>query len=123
MVELALSLPLLLAVLAGVIELSVLISHASYLQTAVDLAAKSAASKKCTIEDVKTRVVNVLSNDRLLKEKNLSIEVEESVDFNGAPTITVKAKLKISPFAFTDLGTFSLSSNATYRKDWPEPMR
>ena len=123
MVELALSLPLLLAVLAGVIELSVLISHASSLQAAVDLSTKSAAAKKCTIMDVKDRILSILSNDRLLETEDISVEVEESIDFNGSPTITVAAKLKVSPFAFTNFGTFSLSSTATYRKEWPEPMR
>lgn len=123
MVELALSLPLLLAVLAGVIELSVLISHASSLQVAVDLSARSAAAKKCTIENVKKRITDILANDRLLNPKDLDIEVEESIDFNGSPTLTVTAWLKVSPFAFTNMGTFSLHSTATYRKEWPEPMR
>lgn len=123
MVELALSLPLLLAVLAGVIELSVLISHASSLQVAVDLSTRSAAEKKCTIVDVKKRVIDILANDRLLNAKNLDIEIEESIDFNGSPTLTVTAQLKVSPLAFTDMGTFSLQSTATYRKEWLEPMR
>ena len=123
MVELALSLPLLLAVLAGVIELSVLISHASSLQVAVDLSARSAAEKECTIDDVKKRVVDILANDRLLDAKDLDIEVEESIDFNGAPTLTVTAWLKISPFAFSKMGTFSHNSTATYRKEWRKPMR
>lgn len=123
MVELALSLPLLLAVLAGVIELSVLISHASSLQVAVDLSTRSAAEKKCTIVDVKKRVVDILANDRLLNVKNLDIEIEESIDFNGSPTLTVTAMLKVSPLAFTDMGSFSLQSTATYRKEWLEPMR
>lgn len=123
MVELALSLPLLLAVLAGVVELSVLISHASSLQAAVDLSCKSAAEKKCTIDDVHDRIMSILENDRLLKLENVDIEVEESIDFNGSPTLTVTAQLKVSPFAFTNFGTFSLSSTATYRKEWREPMR
>lgn len=123
MVELALSLPLLLAVLAGVIELSVLISHASSLQVAVDLSARSAAEKKCTMDDVKKRIVDILANDKLLNADNLDIETEESIDFNGSPTLTVTAQLKVSPLAFTDMGTFSLQSTATYRKEWPEPMR
>ena len=123
MVELALSLPLLLAVLAGVIELSVLVSHASSLQAAVDLSTRSAAEKECTIDDVKKRVIDILDNDRLLDAKDLDIEVEESIDFNGSPTLTVTAWLKISPFAFTNMGTFSLHSTATYRKEWLKPMR
>ena len=122
MVELALSLPLLLAVLAAIIELSMLISHASTLQEAVNQACRFGAENKCTIEDVKARVEKYLENDKLLQKEDLDVDVEESVDFNGSPTLTIHATLKMRPFSFTHFGTFTATSSATYRKEWGGPM-
>jgi len=123
MVELALSLPLLLAVLAAIIELSVLISHASNLQEAVNQTARFAAENQCTMADVKARVAAYLVNDKLLELEDLAVDVEESVDFNGAPTVQVTATLRMHPFAFTHYGSFTTSSSATYRKEWSGPIR
>ena len=122
MVELALSLPLLLAVLAAIIELSMLISHASTLQESVNQACRFAAENKCSISDVKKRVAEYLKNDKLLQKEDLEVDVEESVDFNGSPTITIHATLIMRPFSFTNFGTFKASSAATYRKEWSGPM-
>ena len=122
MVELALSLPLLLAVLAAIIELSMLISHASTLQESVNQACRYAAENKCSIADVKERVSEYLKNDKLLQKEDLEVDVEESVDFNGSPTITINATLIMRPFSFTHFGTFKATSAATYRKEWSGPM-
>ena len=122
MVELALSLPLLLAVLAVIIEISMLISHASALQEAVNQAGRYAAENRCTISEVKKRVASFLESDGLLKEKDLSVDVEESVDSQGASMINLYAKLKLHPFAFENLGTFTVTAAATYRKEWSGVM-
>ena len=122
MVELALSLPLLLGVLAAVIELSILISHAQALQEAVNQAARGAAESETTIEVIKLRVASFLEGDKLLEQDDLTIDVEESVDFNGSPTITITAHMTMRPFAFANLGSFKASATATYRKEWGDEL-
>lgn len=122
MVEFALSMPLLVLVLSGVIEMSLLISHASSLQEAVNQAARSAAAERCDIDIIRGRVASLLKNDRLLEPDDLKVDVEESVDMNGSPNITVQATLRLHPFAFKTMGSFSVSSSATFRKEWGGPL-
>jgi len=119
MVEMALSLPLLLAVLAGIIEMSMLLSHASRLQEAVNQATRALAENET--EDLftaKQRVQAHLAGDKLLTGEEIDIDVEESVDINGASTITVSAHMRLRPFAFEHFGTFKCTASATYRKEW-----
>ena len=118
MVEMALCLPLLILVLAVTIELSMLISHASTLQEAVNQAARSMAESRCEPETAKARIRSFLASDRLLASEELDVDIEEGVDFNGSPTITIRAGLRLRPFAFSGFGSFRLSAGATYRREW-----
>ena len=124
MVEMALSLPLLLAVLAGIIEFSLLISHASRLQEAVNQATRTLAENETDdLFTAKQRVLAYLKGDRILNAEDVDVDVEESVDINGASTITVTARMRLRPFAFEQFGTFKCTASATYRKEWGRRLR
>jgi Flp pilus assembly protein TadG len=115
LVELVLAMPVLVGVLALIVEGTLTVSASHSLQDAVHQATRVASREKVTDKGIRNRIAAIVANDPLAAPEDLSIKVKYGIDSNGAKNIRVRAKLPVRPIAFTNLGTFHLSAEATYR--------
>lgn len=115
MAELALSMPLLLGVLVLIIEGTLVVSAHQTLMDAVHQATRVASREKLTDRQVQERIAVICSNDPLVDPEALAVRVDYGIDSNGSENIRVLAELPVRPVAFTHIGSFHLSADATYR--------
>lgn len=107
--------PVLLGVVALIVEGTLTVSASHSLMDAVHQATRVAASEESSRKDIRDRIATIVANDPMVDPENLDVEVDYGIDSNGSRNIRVKAKLPVRPIAFTDLGSFHLESEATYR--------
>ena len=117
--ELALCLPLLLAVTALVIEGTLLISTRHALVDAVHQATRVASKDGSGERKVRRRVLTLISGSPLVDPYAVSVQVRRGIDSNGSDNVSVTAVLPVRPFTFARVGTFTLRASATYRIPTP----
>lgn len=115
LVELVLAMPVLLGVVAIIVEGTLTVSASHSLMDAVHQATRVAAREKVTDKDIRDRIASIVANDPMVDPEKLEVKVEYGIDSNGSTNIRVRAKLPVRPIAFTTLGTFHLDAEATYR--------
>lgn len=118
--ELVLTLPLLLGVIALILEGTLVMSSSQTLSEAVHQAARVAARDGLDSAAIRARIEVVLEDEPLVDAGALRVRVTKDLDASGGDLLRVAAALPVRPLLFTNTASFELTADATYRVPRPE---